>query len=248
MVHSSISHLQPMYQGDARSLLELMVRLAGPGTLAMPAFFFGTPEHHNQDYYRRYPKFDVRRTPSQMGLVTELFRRTKGVTRSLHPTHSVSAKGPLAHDLCATHHLSPFTFGELSPFGIMGRRKTVIIGLGVEYYRSLTQVHSMEDVLGEGFPVPRSDEASVRLEIVGHDGKSLDYEIGLPLSSEYVLKGERLSEFAMPGDIQEWRFKGVNLYVTQAERVDGAIRRAALRGLSLYDFSPHARRRSADRS
>ena len=120
MVHSGVSHLQPMYQGDARSLLELMLRIAGSErTLAMPAFFFGTfPELFDLAYYRKYPRFDVRRTPSQMGLVTELFRRTPGVTRSLHPTHSICALGPLANELCATHHLSPWRFGELSPFGI----------------------------------------------------------------------------------------------------------------------------------
>ena len=180
MVHSSISNLLPMYQGDARSLLEFLRRLAEVRTLAMPAFFFGTPELFSRDYYRKHPKFDARRTPSQMGLVTELFRRTKGVIRSLHPTHSVCAVGPLAQELCGTHHLSPFTFGEFSPFGIMGRRRTAIIGLGVEYYRSLTQVHSMEDVLGERFPIPRSDEAPVTVNLIDQSGKVLDYQIAPP--------------------------------------------------------------------
>ena len=234
MVHSSISNLQPMYQGDARSLLEFLVRLAGPRTLAMPAFFFGTPELFSRDYYRKHPKFDARRTPSQMGLVTELFRRTKGVTRSLHPTHSVCALGPLAQELCGAHHLSPFTFGELSPFGIMGRRRTAIVGLGVEYYRSLTQVHSMEDVLGERFPIPRCDEALVRVNLIDQSGRVLDYQIASPLSRDYVLRAERLNELALPGDIQEWKYKGANFYVTQAEKVDGAIKRAAERGLSIY--------------
>jgi aminoglycoside N3'-acetyltransferase len=234
MVHSSISNLQPMYRGDARSLLDLLFRLAGPRTLAMPAFFFGTPELYNRDYYRKYPNFDVRRTPSQMGIVTELFRRSAGVTRSLHPTHSICAKGPLAQDLCKTHHLSTFTFGELSPFGIMGRRKTTIIGVGVEYYRSLTQVHSMEDVLGELFPIPRSDEGPVSLKMTDQAGSVLDYQIAPPISRNYVLKTERLNQFVSLGDIQEWRFKGTNLYVTQAAKIDDAIRRAASRGRSLY--------------
>ena len=243
MVHSSISHLQPMYQGDARSLLELMLRIVGPDrTLAMPAFFFGTPELFNQAYYRKYPQFDVQRTPSQMGLVTELFRRRPGVTRSLHPTHSICALGPLANELCATHHLSSRTFGELSPFGIMGRRKTTIIGLGVYYYRSLTHVHSMEDVLGERFPVPRADEDSVRVEIIDRTrkaiSKAISYEIAPPVSRDFVLKAERLSKFLPPGDLVEWSFKGINLYVTQADKVDAAIRHAALCGHSLYEYSP----------
>jgi aminoglycoside 3-N-acetyltransferase len=239
MVHSGVTHLQPMYQGDARSLLELMLRIAGPErTLAMPAFFFGTPELFNLAYYRKYPRFDVRRTPSQMGLVTELFRRTPGVTRSLHPTHSICALGPLANELCATHHLSPWRFGELSPFGIMARRKTTIIGLGVYYYRSLTQVHSMEDILGECFPVPRADEDPVQVEIIDKTGKAIRYEIARPLSRDFVLKTERLSEFVPAGEVVEWSFKGTNLYVAEAEKVNAAVKHAARRGHSLYEYSP----------
>src|SRR6202158_1809795 len=86
MVHSSISDMQPMYRGTARDLVDLLLHLVGPErTLAMPAFFFGSAELYNRDYYRKHRRFDVRRTPSQMGLVTEIFRRWPGVIRSLHP-------------------------------------------------------------------------------------------------------------------------------------------------------------------
>src|SRR2546428_309688 len=99
MLHSSISNMQPMYQGTAKDLLEFLLRFVGPErTLAMPAFFFGTPELFDRAYYRQHPRFDVRRTPSQMGLVTELFRRRPDVVRSLHPAHSVCAFGPLANE------------------------------------------------------------------------------------------------------------------------------------------------------
>lgn len=235
MVHSSISDMQPMYQGTARDLLDLLLGLVGPErTLAMPAFFFGHPELHNRDYYRKHPRFDVRRTPSQMGLVTELFRRRPGVMRSLHPTHSVCALGPLADELLATHHLSPWSCGELSPFGVMGRRTTAIVGLGKEYYRSLTQVHSMEEVLGDQFPVPREPEEPLRVELVDRTGKVIPYEMARPLSSRVVLKTERLRDFARPGDIDEWAFKGTILYVTTAAKVDAAVRSAARRGETLY--------------
>ena len=73
--------------------------------------------------------------------------------RSLHPTASVSALGPLAHDLTATHHLAKTTFGEGTPFAIMAARRTAIIGIGTEYFRCLTQVHAAEDLLGEQYPL-----------------------------------------------------------------------------------------------
>lgn len=236
MVHSSISSMQPMYQGTARDLLNFLLQFVGPErTLAMPAFFFGSPESFNRAYYRKHPRFDVRRTPSQMGLVTELFRRRPGVTRSLHPTHSVCALGPLAHELCATHHLSPFACGKRSPFAVMGRYKTVIVGLGVEYYRSLTQVHCIEDCLGDRFPLPRdTHEEPLRVEIVDRSSATMQYEMANPFSNRFVLRAERLAQFLDPSDIREWSFKGTTLYVTEASTIDRAILRGVQRGLTLY--------------
>ena len=51
-----------------------------------------------------------------MGFVTEVFRRTPGVVRSIHPTHSVSALGPLARHLTEAHHRAPSVFGTGSPW------------------------------------------------------------------------------------------------------------------------------------
>jgi hypothetical protein len=201
----------------------------------MPAFFFGTPKLPNEAYYKQHLRFDVRRTPSQMGFVSELFRRRPNVIRSLHPTHSVCAFGPLANELCATHHLSPRACGELSPFGIMGLNKTIILGLGVEYYRTLTQVHSMEQILGDQYPIPQEEEDPVHVDLVDKTGNITHYEMCPPPSHAFVLLTERLGNFVQPGDIKEWCFKGTKMYVTEAAKIDSAIRSAALRGETLYD-------------
>jgi aminoglycoside 3-N-acetyltransferase len=235
MVHSSISDMHPMYHGQARELLEHLLRLVGPErTLAMPAFFFGSAKLYNRDYYRKHVRFDQRRTPSQMGLLTELFRRWPGVARSLHPTHSVCSLGPLAEELSATHHLSQWPCGKLSPFGVMGRRRTAILGLGTEHFRSLTQVHAMEEALCDRFPVAREIETPVRVELVNEAGEVIPYEMSCPLSRGFIFKGERLRGFVNSGDIDEWRFKGTVFYVTTAARVDAAVCAAALRGQTLY--------------
>lgn len=239
MLHSSISNMQPMYQGTAKDLLEFLLRFVGPErTLAMPTFFFGTPELFDRAYYRQHPRFDVRRTPSQMGLVTELFRRRPDVVRSLHPTHSVCAFGPLANELCATHHLSPCACGEFSPFGIMGLHKTIIVGLGVEYYRTLTQVHSMEQILGDRYPIPQEQEDPVHVDLVDKTGNTTHYEMCRPPSRAFVLRIERLGKFVQPGDIKEWCFRGTIMYVTEAAKIDSTIRSAALRGETLYGYAP----------
>ena len=94
MVHCSVNNLEPMYIGTVSELLDGLIELCGAKrTLAMPAFFLGGADTDPAAYYRRTPAFDARRQPSQMGILSELFRRRAGVLRSLHPTASVCALG-----------------------------------------------------------------------------------------------------------------------------------------------------------
>ena len=62
----------------------------------------------------KYSRFDVQKTPSKVGILTEVFRQTQGVERSKHPTHPVAAWGLHANEIVSTHHLGP-TFGVTSP-------------------------------------------------------------------------------------------------------------------------------------
>src|SRR5947209_5882566 len=53
MVHSSLADMRPMYRGSAQDVLNMLLRVVGPHrTLAMPAFFFGTPELYHRDFFR----------------------------------------------------------------------------------------------------------------------------------------------------------------------------------------------------
>ena len=76
------------------------------------------------------PRFDVRRTPSRMGLASELFRRTRGVRQSRHPIYRIAALGPLAEQLTQGHETAEWPCGRGSPFDLMAERKTLILGIG----------------------------------------------------------------------------------------------------------------------
>jgi aminoglycoside 3-N-acetyltransferase len=235
MVHCSYNSLTPMYRDNPIKLLKAFLRIAGPDrTLAMPAFFFGTPEKYYLDYYRANPLFNVRRTPSQMGIVSELFRKVSGVLRSLHPTHSVCAFGPLADELTRSHHLSSAECGPLSPFGVMARYKTAILGVGTEYYRTLTQVHAIEDHMGPDFPIPREPEEPISVTLIDAASRHIPYVMSPPLSHKFVLKIERLAGFLRPGVLREWKYKGVPFYCVEASEINRALGAAAASGKTLY--------------
>jgi aminoglycoside 3-N-acetyltransferase len=237
MVHCSFNDLQPTYVGDVRDLLDALIELCRPDrTLAMPAFFFGGPTGDPAAYYRERPVFDVRRQPSEMGLLSEVFRRRQDVRRSVHPTASVCALGPLAVELVAGHHLARTTFGEGTPFALMAERRTAIIGIGIEYFRCLSQVHAAEDLLRERYPLAlRPRTVSVELKDV--DGTVHDYELAVD-EPGMGRRLERLERLLGPAELVQWRFHGVPLFVTSAARVTEVLVDAALRGETIYDAMP----------
>jgi aminoglycoside 3-N-acetyltransferase len=232
MVHASYNDLLPCYSGTPAELLSALVDLCGPHrTMVMPAFVFGGPDQDVVAHYRREPLFDVRKRPSEMGLLSELFRRRKGVLRSLHPTHSVCALGPLARALTQGHHLGATTFGAGTPFGIMASRETRILGLGTRYFRCLTQIHTAEDVLGDEFPLDRRPR-TVPVQIVDVNGRSFVFT--LKVDAERQRRVERLRRWLSDAELREGSFHGVPLFVTSARAVTDALVAAARRGQTIY--------------
>src|SRR5262245_7820819 len=79
-LHSSMDELtRCLPHLTAAGLIQILQSTLGSnGTLAMPTFPFRGKQY---DYLQRNPRFDVARTPSQVGLLTEVFRRMPGVER-----------------------------------------------------------------------------------------------------------------------------------------------------------------------
>jgi aminoglycoside 3-N-acetyltransferase len=232
MVHNSVNHMQPTYTGGPLDLVRMLIELCGPRrTLTMPTFNFGDSSIGTSATFRANPRFDVRRTPSQMGLATELFRRTKGVVHSRHPTYRVSAIGPLAQELTTGHELTGSAFGRGTPFEYMDTRKTLIIGIG-KRFDVLTHVHQAEAIMGDEFPVPRS--SGERLAITLVDGKEeLLYQLD---TAGLVWKRDmwKLRQIMPRARLLEWRFHNVPIFATRSADVTTALIDAAHRGVTLY--------------
>ena len=198
----------------------------------MPAFYLGDPQLDDVvESYRRNPVFDVRRTPSQTGIVTELFRRTKGTVQSLHPTHRVAARGPLADELVRGHELADTACGRGTPFEFMAKRDTCIVGMG-KPYEVLSQVHHVEDLLGEAFPVPQQVTS---VAVVLRDASQVEHRYDLRWRSfQWHRDMWRLRGIMDRQQLREWQFHHVPFFATRAREVTDALIAAARNGTTLY--------------
>ena len=157
MVHSSMDEIarRAPFLTAVKVIEILQSGLGETGTLVLPTFPFRGKQF---DYVRKNPRFDVQRTPSQVGLITEVFRRMPGVVRSLHPTHPVAAWGRNAVELTSTHHLGS-TFGETSPFCKLQAVDGRVIGIGTQL-ESYTLLHVADELhpirRGQVFAAPHS--------------------------------------------------------------------------------------------
>jgi aminoglycoside 3-N-acetyltransferase len=95
---------------------------------------------------RQNPRFDILRTPSNVGAIPEAFRLRPGTNRSLHPTHSVSALGPLAAALLEPHAKDHTPCGQHSPFHTLPERAGQILLLGCGLAPN-TSMHAIEEVV-----------------------------------------------------------------------------------------------------
>ncbi len=148
-VHSGMDGLNlafPFY----RILFLIREVIGTSGTVLFPTY----PNHRisSYEYLRQGKIFDVRRTPSYTGILTEFARRQSDAVRSLHPTKSVCAIGPAAKEITATHYLSPYPYDTCSPYYklIAGGGKIVGLGATTNY---ISFGYCVDDSLKEKFPV-----------------------------------------------------------------------------------------------
>lgn len=166
-VHTSMSSFGTVEGGPATVIAAFEEVLGPRGLIAMPAFPLvgGSKEYLSTD-----PVFDVRTTPSRMGAVTEHFRNLPGVARSVHPTHSVTARGPGAEELVAGHADAETPFGEGTPFARMIERglHQVWFGTGI---RIFTLYHAFESLHPGGFPIDVFYERRFEARCVDEQGR-----------------------------------------------------------------------------
>ena len=108
LVHSSLSSMG-WVEGGAATVIDAFLNVLDPeqGTLVLPTLC-------QADGDRRFETWDIERSPSDVGRITETGRLHPDAIRSDHPTHSVAAIGAQAEEITAGHATA---HGRPSPWG-----------------------------------------------------------------------------------------------------------------------------------
>jgi aminoglycoside 3-N-acetyltransferase len=142
-------------EGGADCVSDAILEVLGPeGTLMMsalttsPEFVSKCIAAADRDAVAEVAPFDPATARTWAGTVPEVFRARLGVTRSLHPTHSVSAFGAQADEMVRDHENAPGPCGEGTPYTRITREERgfiLLLGVG---HRSNTTLHGMEELAG----------------------------------------------------------------------------------------------------
>lgn len=137
LVHSALRRLGPV-EGGADGVIDALLDVLGPeGTLAMPT-------HTWKVVHAGQPVFHQALTPSNVGVLTNVFRQRPGVIRSLHPTHSLAAIGPRAAALLDGHERDTTPCPPNGPYGRLSDWNAKILLIGVDL-NACTLFHCCEE-------------------------------------------------------------------------------------------------------
>ncbi len=139
LVHSSYKSFGPVDGGPQTVIraLELAVDTEHDGTLIMPTFNFG---------FNKGEPWDVRTTPSKMGVLTELVRVDPRAKRVFHPFYSFAVLGRHAEMLGGLRYKSAYE--RNSVFGKLRDLDGKIMVIGLSYTNSMTFFHHIEQMEG----------------------------------------------------------------------------------------------------
>ena len=117
-------------------VLDSFLRALEPsGTLLLPLFSFA---------FTKGVPFDIRQSPSEMGVLTEAGRVHPGAVRTGHPMYSFAAIGANAGRFRGVDNVSGF--GEDSPFAILRELDGSVAALDLDEQNSMTFYHHVEEM------------------------------------------------------------------------------------------------------
>ena len=138
--HSNIAplyrKLKKKYKFNLQDIVEVFLNFFNQGTLAVPAFNFN---------FCNGQEFDARFTPSQVGSLSEAFRKVANKKRTWHPVYSFTLHGKVPDDYLNFKNYSAFSKKSIFNWLYESNGKIAILDLPDQ--NSMTFYHFIEQQL-----------------------------------------------------------------------------------------------------
>ncbi len=171
-IHSSMKKIGET-EGGADTVLDVFCDYLGKdGLVVLPTHTWGTIKDYNYTY-------NPKTTPSNLGLLPNLFRQRKGVFRSIHPTHSVCAFGKGAKEFVSGTYPQITLCGNKSCYKKLYDLNARVLLLGVTL-TSNTFFHWIEESREKEVPPSHFEKVPMPCKIELPNGNCIDNPVYLP--------------------------------------------------------------------
>jgi aminoglycoside N3'-acetyltransferase len=221
------------FRGTVGEAIDAFAAAVGPdGHLLMPSLAY---YDSLLAYLSRLERFDVRRTPTVMGLMAEFFRRRPGVLRSAHPAHPILVQGPRAQWFVEGHEYSAHSCGPGTPFD-----KLLQVGGKVAFFNvtfaHFTFFHYLEHRVAPYLSFPLYHDPAFDVQVVNADGeakviKAFAYADGMQRRRHFALLESWLRQ---RGLIRSVRIGASTLLLVDLREAVAAVDEMTLAGKFFY--------------
>lgn len=237
MMHSSFSRVD----ADADTFVDFLKDYIGEqGNILMPT-------HPKLVEENGLLVYDVQKSPSTVGYLTERFRLSQGVDRSLHPFSSIAAWGKdKAYFLEDNVNQQEATLphGKYSPYYKFCLMDGKVLCIGITAIRRATISHVAEEVLDSRFPVRdffENHDVVIR-ENGDFIGQVKVRTADLSKSQLFVAKSQLQREWLRNNIVVRDDIKGVPVELVHSRRCMEYMMGNALKGRTRYPYAPKKRR------
>lgn len=207
LIHSSMRSLGKVENG-AEGVFDALAEYFADGLVAFPTLSWDLVDKHQ-------PVYSVRDTPATTGVLPELFRKYKGVRRSLHPTHSIAALGKDAEKFLEGHEKFDSPCHRNSPWGRLYERDAKILFIGTSIICN-TFLHGVEEWL----PVPGMlTEDAENLVVYDYDGNRIEVPSRRHDGDHSQFYRCLEKEFIEAGALTEGKLGDAHVWILQAKAV-----------------------------
>jgi aminoglycoside 3-N-acetyltransferase len=224
------------FKGSPIEMIQALKRVLGPdGLLVMTSMPY--QNESSRKFIQRGGKVNIRRSPSKMGLLTEVFRRNKETRRSLSPTHPLLAWGNDAESFLAGHEQALSPFGPDSPFQKLLDRGAKVLCIDAPF-STVTFTHFVEDRIAKHLPYPLYEEHIFQGTVIDEEKQEHKVPVQVLTAQANRLRREEryIAALEQTGAIRNAKVGNCRLLLLECRQMVEVAEAMYARGQSFFDM------------